>query len=594
MIQFFINNVEIVLPSNFSYTEIEENPLVTRNGQFSLDITTYLLDGQNAIAFKHVNRLNSSNNILNGDCLLLKNGKSIFGTYVILEYTNTFVRWQFIAGNSYLNFVAKNNKKIWELDFGTENEVDFELAKRSLQYPGFGTKTDILNPTITWSQNYVCVPISSGDVILNNYYFDNVFDETVNFAGVNNITIQPYLLYYISKLPGLLGYTMKDNALEQDDRAKYMYMLNTVNSLKYNDFLPDMTIQKFIESIERFFNVSFILDPRKKEMAIIKTNEYIKSLPVENLEGALDDFVAQSESDNDLNISFFCSKIEFENLNSTDFHKYNKLSEDVLSKLEIKEFDTLSLIIQSLSGTGGLYSGKPILYVDRQTGNHYMYQNATNFDFPTVDLGYYQVIRKINKFRDITLNNYNLGKVTLAISPASIFLNEVEFKYRFNNIDRTIIAQVQIAQASNSNFVDETKRFDELVEQGINSLPRLSYVEAAFFVGNISFHSENSSCVYPFSFVDNYADSEYQQHLQLEKRNCTFRIYGENGIANTYYTNLVLVEKGLIYTLNIDEKKPISTQRLYVYNNQLYLPVKFDRTIGDNNTKTKGYFYRIK
>lgn len=581
MIRFIINNYELVLPEDFSITLIKENPVITRSGEFSLDINTSLLEGNNAKAFNHINRLNNMAINKTGECIMILDNEQFFGLYIILGITDSTVQWQFVAGNSHLNFITKNDKKIWELDFGVESTVDFSRALNSVQNPGYTTYN-----------NFVCAPVKCGELILNDYYFDDNFDSVVNCVGVNNIVIQPYLLYYINKLPQLLGYTMNENVLLNDERAKYLFMLNSVKSLKYSDFLPDISISEFIDAIERFFNVTFLLNPIKKEFNILKSNDYIRNLNVVKLENVIDSY--ENDIDDDIvNLNFFCSKIAYSNLSNTNFMKYNKLNDDVLSKLEIKEYNNLTEITTFLTGKMTSHYGKPYLYVDNETGDQYMYDHSVNFSYPNITFGYSQQIARINKFRNVEVNSQNLGELNLLISPASIHIHEVQYKYKRGTVEVTLFAKVQIGETINSNFVDVNKKFSELVESGVNNLPRLSYIESAYYRGNIQFNDDNPTLKYFFVWVDNKADAAYQQNLVLPYQNCTFRLYGENGIVNQNYSNTVILDAKSVLRFDFLGNPKLTLNNIYEYNNQHYIPIKFEHKISKNRSSLTGYFYRI-
>lgn len=583
MITFYINDIKIILPKDFSVTMIEENPLVTRKGDFSLDIETSLLEPRNAKAFKHINRINKSSIEKTGDCIMQIDRELIYGKYSVIGYTNKSVRWQFIAGNSYLNFLAKDDQKIWELDFGTEATVDFAKALLSIQTAGYSL-----------NNKFVCAPVKSGTIVLNNFRFNTTYNTSITYTGVDNITIQPYLLYYVNKLPELIGYTLKENVLNSDDRAKYMFIVNTVNTLNYSDFLPDMTITEFIDAIETFFNVSFVLDPRTKELSIINTNVNIQSLPVEKLDNIDDNYTSEFENE-EINSSLFCSKIKYDKLSNTEFMKYNRIEDNVLVKLEKKEFASLAAILSFISSD--LYSlyAKPILYEDTSTGDHYMFDSATNFQFPyaQIYLGN-RYVRKINNFRDVELNSLNYDTLNLLISPAKIEIITVTYKYKIGSAEYTDNVQVQVAGASNSNFIDETKQFSDLVENGVQELPRLSYIEAAFFRGQISLPNTAVDSNYPIVWLDSSADARFQQSISLSYPKCTFRIFGTNGILSEYYNNQISIDNNHVFIFSFSEnKKKRTVYKIYEYKNQKYLPIKFEREISQNSSKTTGYFYRV-
>ena len=60
---FYILSKRIVLPNDFSFSWIEENPEVVNSGEFSLDITFSLKFPENLNAVDFINRMNSTKKI---------------------------------------------------------------------------------------------------------------------------------------------------------------------------------------------------------------------------------------------------------------------------------------------------------------------------------------------------------------------------------------------------------------------------------------------------------------------------------------------------------------------------------------------------
>ena len=225
MIELFINNHEALLPKDISFTLIEENPEITNNGEFTLDITLSLLEPMNAIAFGFLNRLNKLSINKNADARMIIDGSVRQGQVVIASNTDIDITFQFIAGNSELNYIAKNEKKIWELNFGTEGIIDFAKAFQSINYTGYGLHHISFGYDI--QINYVCAPVKISGIIYNDFKLTTKFmDPQIPMTEIDRIIMQPYLLYYINMLPQLLGYSLKHNVLNDDNRANKMYLLN--------------------------------------------------------------------------------------------------------------------------------------------------------------------------------------------------------------------------------------------------------------------------------------------------------------------------------------------------------------------------------
>ena len=64
MTELFIAGVSVVLPKDFSVQVKRENSFVTKNGEYTYDITLPLTNRVNAELYKHLNRLNSIQEIV--------------------------------------------------------------------------------------------------------------------------------------------------------------------------------------------------------------------------------------------------------------------------------------------------------------------------------------------------------------------------------------------------------------------------------------------------------------------------------------------------------------------------------------------------
>ena len=58
MTQLYIDGIEVVLPKSFSVQVKRENPLITKNGEYTYDVTLSLTNPVNADLYRHLNRLN--------------------------------------------------------------------------------------------------------------------------------------------------------------------------------------------------------------------------------------------------------------------------------------------------------------------------------------------------------------------------------------------------------------------------------------------------------------------------------------------------------------------------------------------------------
>jgi len=205
MIQFFIENQEVILPDDFSFTQIDENPLITNNGEFTLDITVSLRNGKNAKAAKFINRINKIDIDTSYNALMIDDGKYKHGTIIIQSHTNTDMTFQFVAGNSELNYLAKNDKKIWELDWGTESAIDYARALASLNQTGW-FETDSGNENLLVGS--AVIAFGSGAELRTDqtekYYRSTLHNNTLILFGLNYGLMDLAILKYTTLLIRLI------------------------------------------------------------------------------------------------------------------------------------------------------------------------------------------------------------------------------------------------------------------------------------------------------------------------------------------------------------------------------------------------------
>lgn len=607
MIQLFVNNKEVLLPYDFSITIIEENPEITSNGEYTLDITLSLLEPQNAIAFGHLNRLNKIVIKKDAEGILIIDNKSRFGKIVVLKNSDIEVTFQFIAGNSELNYNAKeDNRKIWELNWETETAIDYARALDSITSPSYTKK-------------FVCAPIKVSDKIMNDYTMRKAMYlyMTPFIQGVNNIIMQPYLLYYINKLPSLLGFTLNTNILNTDERAMKMFLINSIESLNYSDALPNLTVTEFISAIESYFNVLFLIDNTSKELSIIRVKDIYDLKNKVIIEKCLDSYERDlSQTPKSLTTSY--SSLSY-NFKDSRFFKYQKISEEILSKAEIMNFNSYTDIKYYIEHTATDLSDQVIIYRDTTLNKDYfLMQYATK----NTSQGIYrkQVANPlnsnvwelvlINKFRSSTEDKSN--EFFFKITPAEITrvgqitrfrLGRDSFYQDYFYWNGT--AYYQCPVSSNGYYKNKTIGMIESIETGIPTVNRIDFLEVALYFGlRMPYHEEgevytNESYsglhlgtifggTFPFSGIDDtiefgygdryFSEATFISWLQNGGHNVatpTLRIIGDNNVILEHQESVI--DNSKEYNFTLEDEPNVNTKNIFVINNKEYIPISLQR-----------------
>lgn len=664
MTEFIIKGISAVLPKDISFSLIDENAEITNNGSFTWDIELSLMNPVNAKIFKHINRLNINSIETRMDAALIVDNKVRRGSIVVLSTTDKSVSTQFLSGNSELNYIAKNERKIWELGglngWGVESAISLSRAIESIGYSGYGPF------------NFVCAPVIVGDEIVNDYVvghqdtgyalltsFYNISTQIPLSTGYYTLTtaiaaipvgmkknafvvefysdattlvryqyvyfdlsqwvtetnwiqygvkivMQPYLLFYVNKLPELLGYTLKSNVLNSVERAKVMYFTNSVGTLNYADALPDWTISQFIEEIENFFNVQFIVNANEKSISIERLDSNMVNKRIVTIDKVLDSYV-RSLTEDSKSIKLDFTRISYDVVDSVYF-KYQKLSDDILAKCEIKEFATYSTLRTFIQNAVSI-DNKLIIYRDLEKSNDYFVRKYA--DGLTINTSLFTdtvthvvnnrlegwVICFINKFSSVGTDSTR--ELALKLCPAEIVeKSKIITEYYLGGGSGTEKRFYQLPKSNNSFFVNNEKGFIDTVEKGETDIPRSDKLEVALYTGKIAMPGHlNSLSNYPFSHIDVYPEFTpgyeewFADNFQV-KAITSLRLSGNDGIAADFNQHAI-IDTSKEYTFDFIEKKSVSANDLFSIKNKTYMPISLERTVGINGfgkvVKTKCY-----
>jgi hypothetical protein len=617
-----------VLPEDFNITLIDENPELTDNGEYSLDVTVSLLEPKNAIAFKNINRINLTSIPTSGNAYQIVNGNIKFGSIIILSNTDIDVTFQFLSGNSELNYIANyDNRKIWSLDWGSESSLDYNKAYDSIIDTTEYTQNGTFIHTKKYGDgvNYVCAPVKVGDSIVNNYTMSlggrGYGRNEIN--GVENVCMQPYLLYYINKLPSLLGYVLDHNILNDDERCKRMYVLNTVQSLNYADALPDMSISEFITAIEDFFFVRFTVKSSNKTISIdnLKSN-YSQKKTISDIV-AFDNYERKNDSDSKTDARLSFTKISYD-LSEGGLFKYQKINDDVINKCVISHEGQIGDLLMNNFSSEQLNGYK--LYQDSDN-EQWMYSSSTS-----KNIFYFQLINNdnkiflVNKFRSFKLSEGN-RELVFKIVPAEICQESKHIWWDQNQF----VYYYQLPNSSLPSIQNKlSQNLLESIQDGVKTISRTSNIEMSMYLGmptmfnqndltgielwGMGFHLDN--IIYPFSYVDIYPEfgfigsyeiplpqggnrHVYDEYLtwcsefRNKGLNLSLRLDGDNGILESY-RHVNITDGSKIYTFYFEDKYDFNVKNLYIINNKKYVPISFERIISSNSRMSvKGTFYTM-
>ena len=602
MIQLFIDQTELNLSEDLEFQLIDSNPLITETGEYSFDITISLLEPRNAKAFRHINRINNTGIKTEYDADLIIDLIVRKGTATVLSHTDATVTIQLLFGNAEMNFSIEDDKKIWELGWARRPaNISFEFALGTLQNPSY-------------IQNWVCAPVMVGDEIINKYTIPDSVSSTVAntnvpIIGVENIIPQPYLLYYINRLPDLLGFSLKANTLNNDLRAQKMFILNTVDSDRYADALPDMTISEFVQEVENFFNVRFLVNRQTKEISIVRLKESLQTKKTVTLKNVINSYERTIGSEADRNRLGF-TRIGYD-IGNDGMYRYLKLSDEILEKCEIKEYETLDDFLMAVSiEISVLDRDKHIIYRVKETSVDYIFTSPPQeilFSRGTT-IGFFHNVNKLRDYGVEDVSILNLKIVPAQIKPATIIVRHRDWSAGgASNWDEIKDYQIPVSSLNSTHSITQTNLIID-IEDGLIEVPRTKNLEVAFITGILR-TSDNAPTLqdpfyrlfYPFSHIDNLPEfsrpnAPFHFWLQTEwipKVTETFRLNGKDSILSKYQTEQFL-DMSKEYVFTVLDSPEIDSDNIFEYNGQRYMPIRFERK-ASNKIKhpVTGYFYRM-
>jgi hypothetical protein len=592
MTELYINGYAVILPAGFEFSVVEDNPFLTKSGEYSLEVELDLRNPVNAKIFKHINRFHQKNvSDTLSIILIADNQVRMNGSAVILSHTDTSVEMQLLSGNSNLNYFIGSDKKIDDLDMGMETEITESMALASLGkiYP---------------ESNYVCTPvITSAGSTLNKYRY---WTEPGNTSEtISNIAMMPYLLSYVQKIAEALGYAIEENQLLNNELLCRIYIPNSKKTLQYNEILAEWTIVDFLTEVEKFCNVVFVIDKEKSSIRIVHFYDWNKNSEKIYIDEIIDEYEEEYDSENEIDTVNY-EKVKYD-LPNDDYHKYRQLDDFVLENVAIEEYDTFQSLSQALNPLSDHYNKYKIYH----TKKHVL------FGFLEIEADNYYVIQKladnsygfvrVNEFRDTGKKDGNT--IELKIIPAEMDA----YIYPDHAGDISLQAPV-IPEETEIEKEDGERGVIDLIESGnTNTDNQSSTISVAIFMGKLNMSG-------PWSQVDIYAtigNSEILNYtaawdlilwgqLSPEEKNelvneflyylkFTLRLTGKYGLFENSYSLNKNISSKTIWKISFIPKGKISPQNTFIIRNKEFICVSLETKFNNQGALpvVEGKFYPV-
>ena len=492
MTELFIDGVPVVLPKDFSVTVKRENPLFTKNGEYTYDITLQLSNPTNAKLYGHLNRLNSVTQIRTERPAILRADNRLYcnGTEVITGWTDDTVSIQIASGNSELNYLIGAELAISELegmpDTGIENHPEDYIVKT---YP---------------EVDYCLAPVH-----------DSAAGETCNFWGLYHNQAdpflhtflgspryaQPYLFAYLREVMKALGYTLSLGQLEGTP-WKHLYICQVAHTSQWNKMLPGWTVLELLEQVEQLLNAVFVVDNRTKTVALYFRNQYYQGAKAVHVRQIEDEYELQIEEEPDTDDMADCNvsyKVE-----DSDFWRWAVLSEEVRKKAKR---DTIPADYAPERGTrltawftDPAHKKTDTIYTDALDGRQYLYlREYAEYNNPT----YAMVDSFAELDRGDTAPKVELEMVPVAFAKIDVRLTDSGTTDADDAIIPISIPTVTTGQEEEKEYAS----LEEMITQNASEpSEQKQNICLAFYDGlhGLNFSYNGIAYVYPLSYIDEY------------------------------------------------------------------------------------------
>ncbi len=422
MTELYIDGIQVVLPKGFTVQVKTENPFITKNGEYTYDLTLSLTNSINADLYRHLHRLNSVSEVTaKRDAVLIADHRVYCrGTEVITAWTNDSVTIQIASGNSQLNYVIGANLQISSLPMKSTHLAGMEEASIQQTFPDIEFNT---------------VPIfdEANGELCNNWYIVSGNAYPTYDAQEWRAVPQPYLCAYINEVVRALGYTMVENQLESSVyKHLYICQCHTRNGLlhtgsaathQWSEMLPGWKVMDFLTEIEKIFNMVFVVNNRTREMSLVARVAFYNGSVCSHVRQVIDVYETELDDEPDGEDPTVCNVTY--SLEDDEFWHWRCLSDSVKS-IARHENIPADYTGQTPGSDHGYISGGRVLnwfmdaahqrtdtiYRDAADGREYLFMSKrTDTNTP--------IYTMLNEFEQLTREN-PAGDIELSIAPSTM------------------------------------------------------------------------------------------------------------------------------------------------------------------------------
>lgn len=571
MTELFIDGSPVMLPKGMDLKVKQQNPLITKNGTFTLDLALSLKERNNSILYKHLERLQSAAAIQSRNAVLMSNGRIILnGTEAIISNTNEEVKVQLLSGNSELNYFINSDVYISDLDLGAEPELstDYIQSQYFEKYP---------------KSNFIGVVVK-------------VDTKFYNAAG-ENPCFQPYLLAMLEKTIKALGYIITENELIYDDLANGLYIVNNIQSTDYNKFLPGWKAIDFMTECETFLNIAFDISESEKTVRILRRSAdsrfgtYTIDNVIDNYERTFDSSGKNAE------ISYRNVMYDFP---SSAWYKYQDIENEVMEKAEIKTLATYNDLCTLLDiKIADFHPWIPIKVAEKYYKTLIVFYVTASDTFYMLEEFHYVVtgpgdtgeatwhyLRPINRFKK-HVTNQDEDFVTLKFVPAQMLYLSAGSMWLW----AVTTVPYQSDKVDDTNT--EEKDFNKYIQNGVKDF---NGTQKKICLGISKIYQEGEPLLEDRGSAIDYVEDSAFCGEKMDFKHRTLRIDGQYGLYNRFYNVNQRYDTGKEYTIKFVMQTMPDVRAEFIFNNKMFVCKELEYRIMNEgiHSEVAGTFYEVK
>lgn len=573
MIKLYIENQEAAINGE-TFTIVRDNPLITKAGDYTLDVDLNLDCVENRIIYNRIKRFHSDVNEFNQNAVLLDKEKVLLrGTAILLKVENNVAKIQLVSNNSELNYIYDNTTRVRDMDFGvvqTRNATDAAKVSSGV----YGDTIDGISVKESYPQLFKTdFSDFGGSAEILNYVGNNDGGAySIWFKDDTPLRPQPYLLYYVDRLVELLGYTLGQCDINRD-KYRRLIVVHGYDTNEYAKMLPDWTVTEFISELEKFFNVVFFVDNATKVLDIISVDKFYENVG----KVYIDRDAVVDEKETEFGKEAEKVQTSYKNvgykLPSSEYWQFESIDEKVYA-ISAKRNAIFANDYEDND------PAKYEILKDREKDVEWVhYENSE---------GKNKHARLVNQFAPVVMDE-RVDRTELKISPAKILAS-----YRVGDHGSyTFLAPIPVFYENNAGT------FSNAIRNGVADTAG-DILQVAFYLGFCEYDNLSYGATMCVTTRWHQLFSAIIENVRYStpgvNKETTLSLNGQYGRCATELLNSIMLDTTKLYTLKIKSEEWMDPRAIFVIDNRALICRKFEYEFSNHSISPilKGEFYAMK